>query len=212
MSDFTKACSRWAKVSLLPPVAAVVIRCIARSMRYETRGHEEVDALYRDGRHVILAFWHAQQLMMLFGYRGTGSHVLISQHGDGEIIARIIARFGHGAVRGSSTRGGAGALRALIRVGRSGRDVAVTPDGPKGPRQVAKLGVIQLAKATGLPVVPFVFACSKKNSLRAGIVIWSRTRFPEGYFSTAIRSGSRAKPMTSRLRRLGWNLKRSSID
>ncbi|MGZ8404138.1 MAG: lysophospholipid acyltransferase family protein [Nitrospira sp.] len=210
MSDFTKACSRWAKVSLLPPVAAAVIRCIARSMRYETRGHEEVDALYRDGRHIILAFWHAQQLMMLFGYRGAGSHVLISQHGDGEIIARIIARFGHGAVRGSSTRGGAGALRALIRVGRSGRDVAVTPDGPKGPRQVAKLGVIQLAKATGFPVVPFVFACSKKNSLRAGIATWSRTRFPEGYFSTAIRSGSRAKPTTSRLRRLGSNSKRSS--
>jgi lysophospholipid acyltransferase (LPLAT)-like uncharacterized protein len=212
VSDFTKACSRWAKVSLLPPVAAAAIQCIARSMRYETRGHEEVDALYRDGGHIILAFWHAQQLMMLFGYRGAGSHVLISQHGDGEIIARIIARFGHGAVRGSSTRGGAGALRALIRVGRSGRDVAVTPDGPKGPRQIAKLGVIQLAKATGLPVVPFVFACSKKNSLRAGIVIWSRTRFPEGYFSTAIRSGSRAKLMTSRLRRLGWNLKRSSTD
>ena len=212
MSDFTKACSRWAKVSLLPPVAAAAIRCIARSMRYETRGHEEMDALYRDGHHIILAFWHAQQLMMLFGYRGAGSHVLISQHGDGEIIARIIARFGHGAVRGSSTRGGAGALRALIRVGRSGRDVAVTPDGPKGPRQVAKLGVIQLAKATGLPVVPFVFACSKKNSLRAGIAIWSHTPFLEGCFSTAIRSGSRAKPITSRLRRLGWNLKRSSTD
>ncbi len=203
---------RWLKLSVLPPVGAALIRGIARTMRYETRGQEAVDALYREGGHAITAFWHAQQLMIPFGYRGPGAHVLISQHGDGEIIARIITRFGHGAVRGSSTRGGANALRALIKLARSGQDVAVTPDGPKGPRHIAKLGVIQLAKASGLPIVPIAFACSKKNSLRAGIVIWSRTRFPEGSFSTAIRSGSRAKPMTSRLRRLGWNLKRSSID
>lgn len=202
---------RWLKISVLPPVGAALIRGIAGTMRHETRGQKGIDALYREGRHIILAFWHAQQLMIPIGYRGTRAHVLISQHGDGEIIARIIARFGHEAVRGSSTRGGAGALRALIKLGRSGRDVVVTPDGPKGPRHVAKLGVIHLAKATGLPIVPLAFACSKKNSLRAGIATWSRTPFREGCFSTAIRSGSRAKPMTPRLRRLALNLKRSSI-
>ncbi len=195
MSDFIKSCERWAKCSLLPPIAAVAIRSTARSIRYETRGHEAVDGLYREGRHIILAFWHAQQLMVPFGYRGAGAHVLISQHGDGEIIARIIARFGHGAVRGSSTRGGAGALRALIKLGRSGRDIVVTPDGPKGPRHVVKLGVIHLAKATGLPIVPLAFACSKKNSLRAGIATWFRFPFRQACFSTEIRSGSHAKPM-----------------
>jgi len=157
---------KWLKLSVLPPVGAALIRGVARLMKFETQGHEEVDALYRSGSAIILAFWHAQQLMIPMGYRGRGAHVLISQHGDGEIIARIIARFGHQAVRGSSTRGGASALRALIKLGRSGRDVAVTPDGPKGPRHVAKLGVIQLAKATGLPIVPLAFACSKKKTLR----------------------------------------------
>src|SRR5690348_12158419 len=151
------------KCSLLPPVGAAAIRSVARSMRYETRGHEAIDGLYREGRNIILAFWHAQQLMIPIGYRGVGAHVLISRHGDGEIIARIIARFGHEAVRGSSTRGGAGALRALIKLGRAGQDLVVTPDGPKGPRQVAKLGVVQLAKATGLPIVPVAFACSSKH-------------------------------------------------
>ena len=211
MSDLIKSCSRWMKCSVLPPVAAVVLRSIARSMRYETHGHEAVDALYREGRHIILAFWHAQQLMIPFGYRGTGAHVLISRHGDGEIIARIIARFGHGAVRGSSTRGGASALRALIKLGRSGRDVVVTPDGPKGPRHIAKPGVIQLAKATGLPIVPLAFACSKKNSSRVGIDTWSRIHSPEAYSSTELRSGSRGKPMTPHWRRLAWNLRRPSI-
>jgi len=154
---------RWAKFSLLPPVGAALVWGIAATIRPETRGHEVVDAFYRSGGHIILAFWHAQQLMIPTGYRGTGAHVLISQHGDGEIIARIIARFGHQAVRGSSTRGGAGALRALIKLGRAGQDLVVTPDGPRGPRQVAKLGVIQLAKATGLPIVPLAFACSTKQ-------------------------------------------------
>lgn len=188
------------------------MRGVARSMRCETRGHEAVDALYRDGHHAIVTFWHGQQLMMLFGYRGTGTHALISQHGDGEIIARIVARFGHRAVRGSSTRGGAGALRALIKLGRSGHDVAVTPDGPKGPRQVAKLGVIQLAKVSGLPIVPMVFACSKKNSLGAGTASWSRTHSPKAYSSMEDRSGSRARLMLPCSKRFEWSLRQPSTS
>jgi lysophospholipid acyltransferase (LPLAT)-like uncharacterized protein len=204
-----KRCERWLKLSLLPPVGASMVRGIAGTMQFETRGQEAVDALYREGRHIILAFWHAQQLMIPLGYRGTGSHVLISQHGDGEIIARIIARFGHEAVRGSSTRGGAGALRALIKLGRAGKDLVVTPDGPKGPRQVAKLGVIQLAKATGLPIVPLAFACSKKNSSRAGIASWSPIRSRAAYSSTGSRCGSRVRATRPPLTPHAWNLKPS---
>jgi lysophospholipid acyltransferase (LPLAT)-like uncharacterized protein len=205
----TKPIQDWVKFSALPPVASSIIRGIAHTMRIKTSGHEAVDALYREGRHIILAFWHAQQLMIPLGYRGTGSTVLISQHGDGEIIARIIARFGHQAIRGSSTRGGAGALRALIKLGRSGRDVVVTPDGPKGPRQVAKPGVVQLAKVTGLPIVPLAFACSKKNSSRAGIVSWSPIHSPGACFCMARLSGSRVTPTRPRSKRAVWSSRRS---
>jgi hypothetical protein len=118
---------------------------------------------------------------------------LISRHRDGEIIARIVARFGHRAVRGSSTRGGASALRDLIRLGRAGADLVVTPDGPKGPRQEAKLGVIQLARATGLPIVPLAFSCSKKNSSRAGIGSWSPIPSAAACFNGASRSGCRVR-------------------
>lgn len=202
-----KQIQQWIKLSLLPPVGAALVRAIRGTMRLEQRGTEPVDALYREGRSIILAFWHAQQLMIPFGYRGPGSHVLISQHGDGEIIARIIARFGHEAVRGSSTRGGAAALRTLIKLGRSGKDVVVTPDGPKGPRQVAKLGVVQLAKATGLPIVPLGFACSKKNSSRAGIASWCRIPSPAACSSGGRRSGYRARLTTPNSKRpaLSWN-------
>src|ERR1043165_3427380 len=192
-----KRVETWLKLSVLPPIGAAVIRGLGRSMRMDSQGHEQVDALYRQGRHIILAFWHAQQLMIPTGYRGTGANVLISQHQDGEIIARIISRFGHWAVRGSSTRGGAFALRELIR------------RGPKGPRRVAKLGVIQLAKATGLPIVPLAFSCSKKNSSRAGIDSWSHTHGPEASICGASPSGSREIPMNRHWRRHAWSLRRS---
>jgi lysophospholipid acyltransferase (LPLAT)-like uncharacterized protein len=204
-----KQIGNWLKLSVLPPIGAAVIRGLGRSMRMDSQGHEQVDALYRQGRHIILAFWHAQQLMISTGYRGPGANVLISRHQDGEIIARIISRFGHRAVRGSSTRGGALALRELIRLGRSGADLVVTPDGPKGPRQVAKLGVVQLAKATGLPIVPLAFSCSKKNTLRAGIGSWSRIHGPGVSICGAPLSGFRGTPMNRRWRRHVWSLRRS---
>jgi hypothetical protein len=137
--------------------------------------------------------------MMPLTYRGTEAHILISQHRDGELIHRIVSRFGFRSVRGSTTRGGAAALRDLIRLGRSGVDLVITPDGPKGPRHVAQPGVVQLAQATGLPIVPLTFCCSKKNSSRAGTASWSRTRSAEACIAGAIPSGCRV-----RRRRRNW--------
>lgn len=197
-----KSLANWLTLHLLPPIGAGVIRLLRLTMKIEVKDGERVDALYRQGKHIILTFWHAHQLMIPVGYRGAQANVLISRHQDGEIIARIISRFGHQAVRGSSTRGGALALRELIRIGRSGADLAVTPDGPKGPRQVAKLGVIQLAKATGLPIVPLVFSCSKKKSSRAGIASWSRIHSHGGSFGGGSHCGCRPMRM-----RLNWKLR-----
>ena len=146
-------------VAVVPPVGYHIIRLLGRTMTLRIEGAEQLTQRFAQGKRVILAFWHAQQLMMPLGYPGLEAHVLISQHRDGELIRRIVARFGLEAVRGSSTRGGAEAFRKLIRLGRSGYNLVLTPDGPKGPRQIAKVGVVQLARATGLPIVPMAFGC-----------------------------------------------------
>ena len=156
-------------LALLPSVGAVVIKLLGKTMRVTVRGDAAVEKLYREGKHIILAFWHGRQLMIPLVYKGNEVHVLISQHRDGELISQIMARFGYRSVRGSSTRGGTQALRQLIKLGRSGVDLAITPDGPKGPRQVAQAGVIHIARATGLPILPVTFSCSKKNSSKVGI-------------------------------------------
>ena len=160
----------WLKLSVAPPLAARTIRLLGRTMRMSTVGGETVDQLYRQGRHIIIAFWHGRQLMMPLAYRGRQASILISQHRDGEIIARIMGYFGFRSIRGSSTRGGLRALRQLVRTGRNGGDLVVTPDGPKGPACTVQPGVIYLAKMTGLPIIPLTFACSKKKSFRVGIV------------------------------------------
>jgi lysophospholipid acyltransferase (LPLAT)-like uncharacterized protein len=188
-----KRVESWLKFAVLPPIGAAVIRGLGRSMCIETKGQESIDALYQTGKRVIIAFWHERQLMMPLTYRGVQAHILISQHKDGEIIARIVERFGFKAIRGSSTRGGVEALREMIRVGRSGVDLVVTPDGPKGPAQVAKMGVIQLARASGLPIVPLTFGCSKKNTSRAGIDSWFRTLAHVVCISGELPSGCRAR-------------------
>ncbi|MGH7164925.1 MAG: lysophospholipid acyltransferase family protein [Nitrospiraceae bacterium] len=190
----------WLKLTLLPPFGAGLIRLLGKAVRIRTEGAEIVDDLYRRGHRIIIAFWHAQQLMMPLVYRGREAHILISQHRDGELIHRIVARFGFRSVRGSTTRGGAAALRQLIKLGRSGVDLVVTPDGPKGPRHVVQIGVIQVARATGLPILPVTFGCSKKKSSRAGTASLSRIPVVAACSSGEHRSGSPLRPHRRNLR------------
>jgi lysophospholipid acyltransferase (LPLAT)-like uncharacterized protein len=100
--------------------------------------------------------------------------VLASRSRDGELVARWVARFGLPVVRGSSSRGGAQALRGLARALRAGEDVAVVPDGPRGPRERLQAGLVVLAAATGAPVVPLGFAARPARRLAS----WDRFVVP----------------------------------
>jgi len=201
----------WIKLALLPPIAAWSIRLLGRALGVRSEGVEAVDELYRQGKRIIIAFWHSRQLMMPLAYRGREAYVLISQHRDGELIHRVARRFGFRSVRGSTTRGGVAALRRLIELGRAGADLVITPDGPKGPRQVVQKGVIQLAKATGLPIVPLAFGCSKKNSFTVGIASWSRIPLAAGCFCGERQSGFRLMRPRLIWRPNGVSWKRLSI-
>ena len=160
--------TNWMKRRVLPPLAAGAIRLFGNSMQLFTVGESTVDDLYRQGQRIIIAFWHGRQVMMPLAYRGDRASILISQHRDGELIARVMRSFGVGAIRGSSTRGGVSAIRQLIREGQKGGDLVVTPDGPKGPACRVQQGVLYVAKITGFPIVPLTFASSKKKSSQAG--------------------------------------------
>ncbi|MCZ6689802.1 MAG: lysophospholipid acyltransferase family protein [Planctomycetota bacterium] len=143
--------SRWILRRIIPLLGPLVLRLLGATWRIEQIGREGHQQAIDRGR-MIFAFWHQAQLVFVYTERGQGGRILISQHADGTQIARVVEAFGFGAVRGSTTRGGSAALRKMVRLGRAGQKLAITPDGPRGPPHRVQRGVITLARLTGLPI------------------------------------------------------------
>jgi lysophospholipid acyltransferase (LPLAT)-like uncharacterized protein len=113
------------------------------------------------GRPVLFTLWHGRLLPLGYLHRGQGVVAIVSQSPDGEYLTRVLQHWGFFAVRGSSSRGGDRALRELVKLVRAGRSVAITPDGPRGPREQLKPGVLQLAQLTGAPIVTVAAAADR---------------------------------------------------
>ncbi len=133
----------------------ILISVIGKTLRFETVGAENLESINQNGKIPIYSLWHNRIFAGTFYLRNRKIVVITSQSFDGEYIARFLLRFGFGAVRGSSTRGGIGALIEMIRLMHQGLPMAFTVDGPKGPKYVAKSGALLLAKKTGNPILPF---------------------------------------------------------
>ena len=155
-----------------------LISLIGRTLRYETDGWENFELAHSGGKIPIYVFWHNRIFAGTYFFRDRGIVVITSQSFDGEYIARFIQRFGYGATRGSSTRGGVSALVELIRVMRKGLPAGFSIDGPKGPKYVAKAGACLLAKKTGNPMMPFVVETLRYREVKS----WDRLQIPK-FFS-----------------------------
>ena len=147
---------------LAPYIAEIIVRITFMTMKIENLHEERARRFWRGDERMILAVWHGRLLMIPIGYKGRMIKCLISHHKDGEMLVRFMRRFGHGTVRGSSSRGGALAMREMLREIKK-VDIAVTPDGPRGPRFVVQDGIIALARLSGVPIVPVTFGSSKKK-------------------------------------------------
>ena len=117
-----------------------------------------------DGTGFVYCFWHSQLLALAWLYRSRNIHTLSSGSRDSEYIVRVIRHLGFGSVRGSSTRGATRLLRGALDKLREGVDIAVTPDGPRGPRQHFKPGALFLAKEAGARMV--LGACVPQKAWR----------------------------------------------
>ena len=162
------------KIRLWTALALCTLWFLGKTIRKRFIDAEDLFARWERKEQVILAFWHSRILLMPFPYRGQKACIMNSSHRDGEIITRIIKRFGVSAVRGSSTRGWMGGLKGMIAAYRQGYDLLVVPDGPRGPRCQAKSGVLQLARATGAPVFPVTYGAKWKATVKS----WDRLLIP----------------------------------
>jgi hypothetical protein len=168
----------WIGPVVVPFLAYRYIRLLKLTMRSERVGYGPYRKLMADGRSIIMAFWHGRLILMPVAYEGNNSTVLISRHRDGEFVARTMHRFGIKTSRGSTTRGWMEGIKGMLAAAKGGGDLALAPDGPKGPARKAQMGVIQLARKTGMPIVPFAFGASKKKLSGVGTPSCCRTLFP----------------------------------
>lgn len=161
-----------ALAALAPPVAAALVRALGATLRLDVHGLEPLVSLWRARQPVIYVAWHGRILLVPWlnarlsrTHGARGARVLVSRSRDGELMARYVRRFGLEVVRGSSSRGGASALRALQACLASGTDVAIVPDGPRGPRHEMQPGAVALAALSGAPVVPLAIGARPARRL-----------------------------------------------
>jgi lysophospholipid acyltransferase (LPLAT)-like uncharacterized protein len=180
---------------LAPPAAALAVRALGVTLRLSETGVDALRLRWAQDQPLIYAVWHGRILMIpwltarLRRTRGARVvRVLASRSRDGELVARWVTRFGLSVVRGSSSRGGAEALRALAASVRAGQDVAVVPDGPLGPRERVQDGIVVLAAATGAPIVPLAFAAHPARRLAS----WDRFLIPLPFARAAVVFGAAA--------------------
>ena len=171
---------RWA-VALGEPV----LRVLARTWRIEERGTAGWRAERAAGRPLLFTYWHGHLLPITWARRADGMTGMVSEHADGEIISRIVRRWGWDTVRGSTSRGAGRVLLAMIRVLESGRDGALTPDGPRGPAGVAQAGAILAARRAGARIVPARIAVDRAWHGRG----WDRFALPKPFARVVITYG-----------------------
>jgi lysophospholipid acyltransferase (LPLAT)-like uncharacterized protein len=170
--------------ALAPSLGSWALRLLGCTLRVR-REEQAVSALWAARTPVIHVVWHSRLLLLPYLYRGTGVRVLISRSRDGELVAGLVRRFGFVVVRGSSSRGGARGLRALARALEDGHSVLLVPDGPRGPSETVKPGVVALARMTGAPVVPLAFAANRQWRARS----WDGFRVPKPFARCVVRFG-----------------------
>ena len=167
-----------------PAAGSWAVRLLAASLHLR-RDEQSVESLLAAGAPVIYVVWHARILLLPYLFRGRGLWALVSRSADGEMLADFVRRFGFVTVRGSSSRGGGEGLRSLTRAIRKGHSVVVVPDGPRGPREVLKPGVVRLARLTGAHVVPAAFGASSEWRARS----WDKFRIPKPFSRCVMRFG-----------------------
>ena len=170
---------RFAPLARLEVAAAAfairtVLRLLGSTVRWTKKGNGEIERAWEGGQPVLMAFWHGRSIMLPFVYRGRGACIMNSTHRDGEIVSRVLEHFGISATRGSSTRGAVPGFLGLVRASRRGLDIALIPDGPRGPAGIAKGGAAELALATGAPLYPMAVSCSRAWRLKT----WDRLMLP----------------------------------
>jgi len=163
-----------------------VIGALAPTWRTRVVNEEHLNELRASGRPFIYSLWHGHLLPLLWHHRGSGVAILISEHRDGELIARAAQWLGYRLIRGSTTRGAERALLSLVRELKGGRQVAITPDGPRGPARTFAPGALIAAQRSGAPILPVAASADRAWRLKS----WDRFVIPKPFARVTVAYGA----------------------
>lgn len=178
------------KLRWLDPLAGTLgvalVRLLASTWRYRVDGGEHYLGLREARRPFIFALWHSRILPLLAHHRRQDIVLLISRHRDGQYLAALAERWGYRFVRGSSKRGGEVGLLGIVRSLQDGNVVAITPDGPQGPAEQVKAGVVAAAQHAGVAILPITARASRAWYLKS----WDRFCIPKPFARVVVRYGA----------------------
>jgi len=167
---------RFLALYLVPPLGWLIISFLFLFSKKKIIQEQELP-----DSPVIVALWHGELLMVAPFYKSyrkkPHAKLIISEHFDGDLIARTLAIFGLGSIRGSSTRGGIKALLNGIKELKNGYDIGITPDGPRGPRHQVADGVVVMAQKAKIPVVCLRVGASEYWELKS----WDKFMIPKPF-------------------------------
>jgi lysophospholipid acyltransferase (LPLAT)-like uncharacterized protein len=170
-----------------------VLQVLARTWRFRVVNAQAIDDLRTAKQNFIFSLWHGQLLPLLWHHRDEGVVLLISEHRDGELVARAAQSLGYALVRGSTTRGADRALISIIRELQAGREVAITPDGPKGPAGKYAPGALIAAQRSGSVILPIVAVADRAWRLNS----WDRFMIPKPFARITVAYGKPTKVLAA---------------
>lgn len=162
-----------------------IIRLLGFTLRIEKVNWESAQKLLDAKTGMIWCLWHGRMFLPVYYHRNQGFVAMISQHADGEMVTGIVKKLGHGAVRGSSTRGGTEAYYEMLTHLKNGGKAAMFPDGPTGPRMQFKPGTLHLAQHSGVPLLAITFAARPCWQFKS----WDRFVLPKPFARCALYYG-----------------------
>ena len=173
------------RLTLLSQVLGMSIALLRTTLRVELLNSERYADLKAKRVPILFALWHGRMFLPIDAHRNEGIVTMASKSQDGNIISRWLENNGYLVTRGSTSRGGSEALRRMVRHVRSGHNVALTVDGPKGPARVVQSGVVRLARMTDAWILPISFSSSLPLFLRS----WDRYLLPKPFSRNVVAYG-----------------------
>tara|TARA_R110002049_G_scaffold22203_4_gene79885 strand:- start:854 stop:1504 length:651 start_codon:yes stop_codon:yes gene_type:complete len=146
------------KTKLIAFIVHLLVRLLGLTYRFEHKTNKEVEEAKssQSKKSYLYAIWHQNIVASILSHMGKPHVCIVSASKDGELVAVTLKLLGHKSARGSSSKGGQKAMQEMVRIVKAGTPGAISVDGPRGPAKVPKKGIFEVAKLTGVPIIPLV--------------------------------------------------------